>query len=57
MLEYQQNGVCLGWLINPLDKQVEIYRQGKDVEVLNSPQTILGENVLTGFVLNLESIW
>lgn len=57
MREYIANGTVLGWLINPQDKQVEIYRLGKDVEVLNSPQTVSGENVLTGFVLNLEFIW
>lgn len=57
MQEYKDNGTILGWLINPQDKQVEIYRLGKDVEVLNSPQTVSGEDVLTGFVLNLESIW
>jgi Uma2 family endonuclease len=57
MQEYISNGTFLGWLINPQDRQVEIYRLGKDVEVLNSPQTISGENVLLGFVLNLTSIW
>ena len=57
MQEYQDNGTFLGWLINPQDKQVEIYRSGKKVEILSSPQNISGENVLTGFVLDLESIW
>lgn len=57
MQEYIANGTILGWLINTQDRQVEIYRSGRDVEVLNSPQTISGENVLSGFVLSLESIW
>jgi Uma2 family endonuclease len=57
MQEYIANGTLLGWLINPQDRQVEIYRLGKDVEVLNSPLTISGENILSGFVLNLTSIW
>lgn len=57
MQEYIANGTVLGWLINPQDKQIEIYRSGQNVEVLNSLQTISGENVLVGFVLNLESIW
>lgn len=57
MGEYIANGTILGWLVNPQDKQIEISRSGQDVEVLNFPQTISGENVLLGFVLNLESIW
>ena len=57
MQEYIANGTVLSWLINPQDKQIEIYRPERDVEVLNSPQTISGENILPGFVLNLESIW
>lgn len=57
MREYIANGTILGWLIDPQDKQVEIFRSGQDVEVLNSPQTISGENILAGFILNLESVW
>jgi Uma2 family endonuclease len=57
MREYMQNQVKLGWLINPKTRQVEIYRQGQDVEVLDSPITLSGEDVLPGFVLNLQVIW
>ena len=57
MLEYQGCGVRLGWLINPQDRQVEIYRLGKEVEVLLDPTEISGEDILTGFVLNLQKIW
>jgi Uma2 family endonuclease len=57
MKEYITNGICLGWLINRQNQQVEIYRQGQDVEVLNSPQSLSGENILPGFILNLEPIW
>ncbi|MBD1836359.1 Uma2 family endonuclease [Cyanobacteria bacterium FACHB-472] len=57
MKEYRENGTILGFLINRKSKQVEIYRQGKEVEVLQSPTTLSGENVLPGFVLNLEPIW
>jgi len=57
MQEYINNGACLGWLINRKLRQVEIYRQGQDVEVLENPVTLSGEDVLPGFVLNLESIW
>ncbi|QSJ14385.1 Uma2 family endonuclease [Nostoc sp. UHCC 0702] len=57
MREYQDNGARLGWLINRKSQQVEIYRQGQEVEVLDSPATLSGEDVLPGFVLNLEAIW
>lgn len=57
MQEYLDNGVQLGWLIEPAAKTVEIYRIGKQVEVLNNPQTLLGESVLPGFVLNLGEIF
>jgi len=57
MKEYLENGTRLGWLINPQDKQVEIYRQGKEVEILDYPQTLSGEDVLLGFVLDLQFIW
>jgi len=57
MQEYSSNGCRLGWLINPEKQEVEIYRLGQEVEVLNSPQTLSGESVLPGFVLNLSEIW
>ncbi len=57
MKEYLDNGTKLGWLINPQDKQVEIYRQGKEVEILEHSTTLSGEDVLPDFVLDLEAIW
>ncbi|BAY69978.1 Uma2 family endonuclease [Anabaena sp. FACHB-709] len=57
MREYIDNGVRLGLLINRKSRQVEIYRQGKEVEVLESPVTVSGEDILNGFVLNLGMIW
>ena len=56
MQEYQDNEVCLGWLINPQDQQVEIYRLGQEIEVLQSPIRLSGEDVLPGFRLELSSI-
>ncbi|MBD2012740.1 Uma2 family endonuclease [Microcoleus sp. FACHB-53] len=57
MQEYIDNGVRLGWLIDSTTKQVEIYRLGQDVEVLQSPATLSGEGVLPGFVLDLGKVW
>ncbi|WP_071188204.1 Uma2 family endonuclease [Trichormus sp. NMC-1] len=53
MQEYIDNGLRLGWLINPQDKQVEIYRLGKPVEIVQLPALLSGEDVLPGFELQL----
>jgi len=57
MKEYQENGTRLGWLIDRKNRQVEIYRQGEEKEVLENPATLSGEDVLPGFSLNMELIW
>jgi Uma2 family endonuclease len=57
MREYQENGVRLGWLIDPQNRTVEIYRLGREVEILESPDSLSGEDVLPDFVLNLSSLW
>ena len=57
MDEYIENGVRLGWLIDPLLKQVQIYRPGQQIELLQQPDSISGETVLPGFVLDLRPIW
>ncbi|BAZ51864.1 hypothetical protein NIES4103_45230 [Nostoc sp. NIES-4103] len=56
MQEYIENGARLGWLIDRKNKRVEIYRPGKDVEILDNPTSLSGENVLPGFVLDLQQI-
>ncbi|MBD2693734.1 Uma2 family endonuclease [Anabaena catenula] len=53
MQEYIDNGLRLGWLINPQDKQAEIYRLGKPVEIVQLPALLSGEDVLPGFQLQL----
>ncbi len=57
MQEYMAVGVRLGWLINPQDKQIEIYRPNQPVEILQSPKQLSGEMVLPGFMLDLKEIW
>ncbi|OKH18035.1 hypothetical protein NIES593_22510 [Hydrococcus rivularis NIES-593] len=57
MREYIENGVQLGWLINRKSRQVEIYRPGQQVEILDNPATLSGEDVLPGFVLDLQIVW
>ncbi len=57
MQEYIDNDVQLCWLIDPIRKQVEIYRPGQNVEVLGDTDSLSGEDILPGFVLNLNKIW
>ena len=57
MLEYIDNGAKLGWLIDPKTQNVEIYRLGKPVEIVQNPAVLSGEDILPGFVLNLNSIF
>ncbi len=58
MREYRENGVKLAWLINPKNKTVEIYRfNSEEVEVLESPINLSGEEVLPDFILDLTEIF
>jgi Uma2 family endonuclease len=57
MEEYIANGAHLGWLIDPLERKVHIYRAGAAPEVLDDPRQVSGEPFLKGFVLNVQSLW
>jgi Uma2 family endonuclease len=57
MQEYLDNGMQLGWLIDPTNRRVEVYRPGQEVEVLENPSTLSGETVLPGFTLTMARIW
>ncbi|MGB3496345.1 MAG: Uma2 family endonuclease [Elainellaceae cyanobacterium] len=57
MQEYLDSGAKLGWLLNPEDKQAEIYRPGQAVEVLNAPDSLSGDPVLPGLILSLSWLW
>jgi len=57
MAEYIDNGAQLGWLIDPFNKDVYIYRPGKSIRHLENPATIQGDPVLTGFTFQLSEIW
>lgn len=57
MIEYIENGAQLGWLIDPKNKRIHIYRPNQAAEVLENPESVSGETVLPGFVLNLSEIW
>lgn len=57
MREYLDNGARLGWLIDPQQRRVEIYRQIQEIERLENPAELSGEAVLPGFVLDLHRVW
>lgn len=57
MQEYLDNGARLGWLIDPIDKRVCIYRPDQQVETLDNPATVSGDPVLPGFVFVVRELW
>ena len=57
MREYIDNGAFLGWLIDRPNRKVYIYQPDCEVECLDNPQTVNGDPLLSGFVLNLNTIW
>jgi len=57
MDEYIENGAQLGWLIDPLEKRVYVYRPQRQVERLDGPAALSGDPELPGLVLDLSAIW
>lgn len=57
MDEYMANGAQLGWMIDPFTKRVYVYRSDQPIECLMDPETVSGDPVLPGFVLNVREIW
>ncbi|HYP52893.1 MAG TPA: Uma2 family endonuclease, partial [Pyrinomonadaceae bacterium] len=57
MEEYVSNGAQLGWLIDPFEKKVYVYRPGAEAEVLDDPESISGEPLLVGFALDVRALW
>jgi Uma2 family endonuclease len=57
MEEYVANGAQLGWLLDPLAHKVYLYQQNKPVGILVDPQTVSGEPLLKGLVLDVHPLW
>ncbi|MBI3796237.1 MAG: Uma2 family endonuclease [Deltaproteobacteria bacterium] len=57
MQEYIDNGAHIGWLIDPTDKRVYVYRPAQPIEVLDNPATLNGAPTLPGFVLPVRELW
>jgi Uma2 family endonuclease len=56
MKEYLDNGLRLGWLLDPETQRLEVYRGDRPVELLDNPSQLSGESILSGFILNLTGI-
>ena len=57
MQEYLDNGTQLGWLIDPFEKRVYVYRSGQPVTMLEDPLSVNGDPVLPRFVLPVRELW
>lgn len=57
MKEYMENGSQLGWLFDPRNKGVCVYRPNQPVEYLENPSSISGDPILSGFVFDPSEIW
>lgn len=57
MAEYVANGAQLGWLLDPQERCVYVYRPDAEVERLDDPETVAGDPVLPGFVLHPRELW
>jgi Uma2 family endonuclease len=51
------NGARLGWLIDPENKTVSIYRPGEEAEILTHPTSLQGNGVMSGFELVMARVW
>ncbi len=57
MQSWIANGSELAWLVDPSRKAVEVYRPGREVEVVEGGSAVCGEGPVAGFVLELGRIW
>ena len=57
MQEYIDNGLRLGWLIDPKRREVEIYRPEHTIEIAGFTSVLSGEAVLPGFTLNVAKVF
>ena len=56
MAEWMEGGTVLGWYVHPFQRRVYVFRAGQEVEILDDPETLSGEDVLPGFVLDVRRL-
>jgi Uma2 family endonuclease len=57
MEEYIANGAAMGWLIDPLTRRVHVYRPDEEVVILENPEIVSGDPLLSGFELRTAELW
>lgn len=57
MLEYMANGASLGWLIDPSERRVYVYRPDQELVILENPEIVCGDPLLPGFKLKTAELW
>jgi Uma2 family endonuclease len=57
MDQWMTNGVQVGWLIEPEDRRVTVYRTGEETEVFEAPERLFGSGVIGGFELEMGRVW
>jgi Uma2 family endonuclease len=57
MNEYIENGASLGWLIDPVNRSVTVYRPGVEAQTLDDPATVTADPELPGFTVDMSEIW
>jgi Uma2 family endonuclease len=57
MLEYIANGASLGWLIDPDERRVYVYRPDQELVILENPEIVSGDPLLPGFELKTDGLW
>ena len=56
MQEWMDAGALLGWYIDPYRRRVYVYRVGREVEILDDPETLSGEEALPGFAFEVRRL-
>ncbi len=53
MAEWMEGGARLGWMLDAIDRRVYIFRPGSEMEILEDPAVLDGEDVLPGFTFEV----
>jgi len=56
MLRWMENGVELGWLVDPYERKVHVYRPGKEPEIITG-NVVTGSGPVEGFILDVHEVW
>ena len=57
MRMWMSYGVRLGWLVDPYEQSVRVFRADGAVEVLEEPNVLSGEDVCSGMSIDMSQVW